>query len=44
MGDNNSYIKIKTNMNMGLKKISKIANPEEGGKLETKGIKKYQNQ
>jgi len=28
-------------MNMGLKKISKIANPEEGGKLETKGIKKY---
>jgi hypothetical protein len=41
MGDNNSYIKIKTNTNLGLKKISKIANPEEGGKLETKGIKKY---
>jgi hypothetical protein len=35
------HLRIKNNINLGLKKILKVANPEEGSKLETKGIKKY---
>ena len=37
-------LRIKNNINLGLKKLLKVANPEEGSKLEAKGIKKYQNQ
>lgn len=44
MASSMPHLRIKNNINLGLKKLLKVANPEEGSKIEAKGIKKYQNQ